>query len=290
MTMTEPEPPRSRFRPDKRAGMRLEDRDRRLLTDLFLHRAMARSQIQELYFGSVQRCNTRLRQLFDHGFVERHFSPAAPFGAQAAYLPGQQAIPVAARGAGMDIDETRKLMRRRLTPTDLERALKLVDVHLEIKRAVALLPAIEMETWVPPVLARHEYSFSDKSGGKARSEEFEPDAFLRLTQTVQSRHFNYFIELDLGYTSLERMERRFQVYREYVDSGLFQETYGVPGFTALVMTDNETRLKKLSQLARAVNAEIFRFTTFERSRAGGILRSVWHTPKQSVLVNLLVQR
>lgn len=99
---------RSRFTPQPKAGLRLEPRDELLLSDLFLHRAMSRGQIQALYFSSIVRCNARLRQLFDYGYVTRYYLPAAPFGAQAIYSIGKAAVPLVARRLEMEISEVRK--------------------------------------------------------------------------------------------------------------------------------------------------------------------------------------
>ncbi len=97
-----PRPVRSRFQPKAMAGLRLEERDRELLCDLFWQRAMSRSQLQRLYFTSLVRANARLRLLFDHGFVARYFLPAAPYGAQAVYEVAQSAPLLAAGMNGLE--------------------------------------------------------------------------------------------------------------------------------------------------------------------------------------------
>lgn len=112
----EKQTPRSRFKAQKSIGMRLEERDEQILCDLFLHRLMSRGQIEKLYFTSTVRCNARLRLLFDHKFVLRHFPPAAPFGAQAIYSVGKAALPIVSRSLEMELPEVTRYFRRTQTP------------------------------------------------------------------------------------------------------------------------------------------------------------------------------
>lgn len=73
----------------------LTPRDETLLTDLFLNRAMSRTQVEEMHFGSVARANARLRQLFDHGYVLRRYRDDCPYGSQAVYSIAAKAVPLA---------------------------------------------------------------------------------------------------------------------------------------------------------------------------------------------------
>lgn len=123
---------RSRFKPQPCSRLCLEPRDTRLLEDLFLHRAMSRRQLQTLYFGSVQRCKLRLRQLFDHDYVTRHYLSAAPFGAQAIYSVGKAALPLVAQQLELDLAEVRSQYRATRTPTFMEHTLEIVNVRLAL--------------------------------------------------------------------------------------------------------------------------------------------------------------
>ena len=86
----------------ERGKLWLMERDELLLTELFVHQVMSRGQLQELYFGSVPRCNARLRKLFDHGYVTRDFHPMAPYGTQGIYRIGPKAMTIVAQRLDMD--------------------------------------------------------------------------------------------------------------------------------------------------------------------------------------------
>ena len=87
----------ARVEQEDRGRLWLTPRDEALLTDLFLHQAMSRGQLQALHFGSTARCNARLRKLFDHGYVVRDFHPMAPYGTQGIYRIGPRAAKIVAQ-------------------------------------------------------------------------------------------------------------------------------------------------------------------------------------------------
>ena len=252
---------RSRFAPQPNAGMRLEERDVKLLSDLFLHRLMSRSQIQTLYFGSTQRCNARLRQLFDHGFVKRFYPPAAPFGAQAIYSIGKNAVSIVAKDLEMELPEVRKQYGRSKTPTLIEHTLAIVDVRLAFLKAAQEDKDIEIERWLAEILCRHEYDIREPNG-KWKKEVFKPDAFVRMYNRRKNEYSNLFIEVDLGHTSSGQFSKKMLAYQQYLKSGLFSEIYGSNHFKTIVVTTGKRRLSNLSELAINHN-NILRFTTFE---------------------------
>ena len=301
MMNNRPEPTRttrSRFTPQPNAGMRLEERDRKLLSDLFLHQLMSRSQIQALYFTSLPRCNARLRQLFDYGFLSRFYPPIAPFGAQAIYSVGNAAVPVIATELEVDIPAVRRQLGRGKTPTFIEHTLAIVDVWLAFRDAEVKHEHIEIERWLPEVLCRHEYDLRE-AGGKWRKEVFKPDAFVRLKikssrSDVQRcgddgdiEYSNFFIEVDLGHTSARQFEGKLLAHQRYLESGLFNEIYGGDSFKTLVITTSERRVANLSDLVRGVGIDLFNFTTFSAIQTLGIASQIWADVSQTELIQLV---
>lgn len=286
---------RSRFTPQPNAGMRLEERDRRLLADLFLHRLMSRSQIQALYFTSLPRCNARLRQLFDYGFLARFYPPVAPFGAQAIYSVGKAAVPVIATELEMDIPAVRRQLSRGKTPTFIEHTLAIVDVWLAFIIAAQEDQNIEIERWLPEAQCRHEYDLRE-AGGKWRKEVFKPDAFIRLENNtsrndvhhdVDIEYSNFFIEVDLGHTSARQFEGKLIAHRRYLESGLFNEIYGGDSFKTLVVTTSERRLANLCELIRGQDSDLFWFMTFERAQKEGVFSAIWTRSESEGLSDLI---
>jgi hypothetical protein len=275
---------RSRFAPDPRNGLRLEPRDEELLLTLYQHAAMARGQIQTLFFGSVPRCNARLRQLFDWDFVIRYFPPRSRWGAEAVYLPGKAAVPLIAARLELEEPDVRKQCRTR-TPTFLEHTLAIVDFYLALRTAVSEAPTIEIETWLPEMLCRHEYDLR-APGGAWRKEAFKPDAFVRLGIGDPPEYRSFFVEIDLGHTSSGQFLGKLDGHLRYLQSGLFAETFDCDRFATLVVTTTPARLQNLQSLAAERRSDLFWFTTFAQIEKAGGLAPIWQRSGQTAKVGL----
>lgn len=268
---------RSRFRPDPDGGVRLNERDTELLAALYLHHAMTREQVQELHFGSVRRCNARLRQLFDHGFVSRYYLPAAPYGAQAVYSIGRNAASTVARRLEVDLADVRMQIRQR-TPLFLEHTLQIVEFYLALRRAAATHGDVEIERWVTEMQCRHEYEIRASRSGGWRKEVFNPDGFVRLIRRGTEEYRSYFVEIDLGHTSSRQFLGKLCTHRRYMESGLFADMFGGSEFKTLVVTTSPKRAQNLMELVREQQSDLFWFTTLETVREHGALASIWTMP------------
>ncbi len=275
--------PRSRFQAQKDVRIRLGERDELILCDLFLHRLMSRGQIKRLYFSSTVRCNARLRLLFDHKFVLRHFPPYAPFGSQAIYSVGKAALPLISRRTELDLPEVTRYFRRTQTPTFIEHTLSVVDIWLAFREAVDARRDVTLDLWLAEMRCRDEWDIR-ALGYKWRKEAFKPDGFVRL-QTSEG-YLNFFIEADLGHTSSSQFEGKILTHQRYLESGLFEQTYGCSTFHTLVVTTGQRRLKNLREILEIRDSEVFWFTTFEALREEGALAPIWSVPRGSELVAL----
>jgi len=271
---------RSRFQPDPRSRLRLTDRDRKLICDVFLHRAMTRLQIQTLFFGSLSRCNLRLRMLYDHGYLARHFPPEAPYGAQAAYTAGKAAAELVARSLEMDETEVIRLCRED-PPSYLAHTLAVVEWRLALQKAVAQDDDLTLDLWLPELRCRHAYEMRTPPGrgGPAwREQVFKPDAFFRLALRSTGELRSYFVEIDLGNTSTRRFEEKVQAHEQYLACGLFREMYDGGAFQTLVITTGPLRRRNLLEIARGQRSRLFRFCTWEDVRSDRLLEPVWFEP------------
>jgi Replication-relaxation len=285
---------RSRFQPEPSGGLLLGPRDYELLADLFRHGAMARSHLQALYFTSLPRCNYRLRQLYDHGYLSRHYAPAdpcaLPYGVQAVYTLGQAAVRPVAAHLEVDVRQVSEAYRRHKTPRFLEHTLAIVDLRVALHEA-AIAPkeamgeaaaasgeAVAIERWLPETLCRHEYELRPASGGAWRREVFKPDAFVRLQRPGARLYRNYFFEVDLGHTNATQFSGKLASHQRYLESGLFRETYGGDEFRTLVVTTTASRLRNLRALVEAQHSDLFWFATFATIREHGILGPIWQAP------------
>lgn len=266
--------PRNRFKPQPVAGLRLEERDEELLCDLFTHRAMSREQIQRLHFPSLMRANARLRLLFDHRFVARHYPPAAPFGAQAIYSLGKAALPFVARRLELELPEVTRRARVSQTPTFIEHTLALVEIYLAFRQAIEERDDVGIERWIGEFDCRHEWDIRAE-GGRWRKEAFKPDGFVRLEHGGE--YHNFFIEADLGHTSSRQFLGKLLTHRRYLESGLFGRTFGGDSFCTLVVTTSVRRAKNLRLLVEQQKSDLFWFTTFEEMKRD-VLGPIWQSP------------
>lgn len=282
---TSPEKPdasrqrRSRFKPQAKAGLRLEERDEELLCDLFTHRAMSREQLQALYFPSVVRANARLRLLFDHRFVARYYPPASPFGTQAVYSLGRAALPIVARRLELDLPEVARRARVSQTPTFIEHTLAVVDIYLAFRQAVEEEghEDVEIERWLGEFDCRHDWDIRAE-GGRWRKEAFKPDGFVRLM--AGGAYHDFFIEADLGHTSSRQFLGKLQTHQRYLESGLFEDTFGGDSFRTLVVTTGGRRLRNLRALVEEQRSDLFWFATFASLKRDGALGAIWQAPSE----------
>ena len=274
---------RDRFRPVPRGALVLQPRDVELLCDLFRQGVMSRGQIQALHsFGSTPRCNFRLRQLYDAGFVSRHVLPGVPIkqstGVQVLYSLGKAAIPVVALHLGREESEVRRAYRRTQTPLFVQHMLGIGDLRVAFHQA-ATEGDTNIERWLCEDESRH--AFEVRAPGSAwRKEVFKPDAFVRLRRLLFTAFDErcFFIEADLGTTSQEKMCNKRRIHQLYLDTGLFREVYGSQSFRTLVVTTSQRRLEHLLALMEEQGSDLFWFSTFEAVREHGVLAPIWRVP------------
>ncbi len=249
---------------------------------------MTRGQIQALFFSSVPRCNARLRQLFDWGYLSRAYLPTAPFGSQALYCAGRAAFPLIRQYldlTGLRADEADIAAQcRRPALSLLEHTLAIGDVYIAVQNALAVHAHIRLDHWLPERFCRHGYEVRRADGsagagtGRWRKEVFQPDAFLRLTRGASPAARNLFLEVDRGHTNSRQFARKLRTHAHFLGGGLFADVFGWPDFHTLVVTTGQKRLDNLRALAEQEANGLFWFTTFEAIDRSGLLAPIWRAP------------
>ena len=276
--------------------MCLQARDVQMLVELHAYGCMLRGQIQELYFGSVQRANTRLRQLYDARYVVRADLPLpscmdTPTGCQAAYMIGPKGIPIVAAQTGQDTAEIRRQIRHG-TPSYLLHTVEIVNFRLAVEAAVRAHPEVRLERFLPERLCQHSYEYREQAQGSAeeaganwRTEVYKPDAVLLLAWA--GGQAGYAVEIDLGHTSSGEFLTKSRIHARYARSGLFARRYGMEKAGTLCVTTSARRRDNLRGLVAKEDNSHFLFSTFADVRAGGALGPAWHTPTGDTPVSLL---
>lgn len=287
---------RNRFQPDPRRRLRLNARDLRVLAFLYDNSLASRSQLQELFYGSRAYCNSRLRDLFDHALVLRHFpavTKGGHFGEEAVYSVGPGAVPLLAEHLEEPFEAVKAHVRRREAPLFVAHTLRTIDIYLSLRRD-ARAANVEVERWMGEVRARHDYEMR-QAHGKWNNESFKPDGFLRLRDAAGYLSAGchgvgcrcYFIECDMGHASQRQWHIKVAAHRRYLETGLFASTYGDTAFQTLAVTTGEHRLSHLLDATCEAGGTFFRFTTFAALQQQGAFAAIWQAPDGSSPAPLL---
>ena len=274
----------------------METRDVSIVADVFLNRVMTRSQIQTLHFGSVPRCNARLRQLYDWGYLARTYLPTAPFGSQALYTVGKASGLLLANILEQSGIQAQPLDVRRQSHYPalslLEHTLAIGDVYIALRKSLAEHPHLRLAYWLPERFCRHEYEVRRQnenaySQQRWQKEIFQPDGFFRLELGNGLAGRNFFIEADLGHTNSRQFRGKLRIHMRFLESGLFAETFGWQQFETLVVTTGTQRADNLRTLARQEDCAMFRFTTFATVEEYGLFAPIWQDASEQEPFSLL---
>lgn len=214
--------------------MIVTERDIRLVRDIALSHVLSRDQILSLYFGSVTRANTRLRELAKIQLVRRL---ETPFFSQSLYTTGRRAEEVVG-------NRIAPLLRRRLdSPRFLQHALSVTNARIELTRRF-----------------EGEWRFEQQSRATfihQKAWDVRPDGVL-LTRNVP-----ILLEVDMGHVGAPSFLLKLKGYRAYLQSGKFERTYACKTFRLLTLTKGTARAHRLSRLLPPESAFEFVVQTFD---------------------------
>lgn len=256
---------------------------------------MLRGQIEALFFPSLRRCNRRLKQLSDTGYITGFPLPLGPqsalhssvqevgVGGQWVYRLTAAAAPLAAARLGIDTEVVRRALGA-ATPNFLAHTLEIVSFRLALSNAADTTPGVELVRFLSERQARHSYEVRARGEGTRpwRLEVFKPDALFELSFAPLSSPAFFFVEIDLGHTSAKEFAVKLRLHRRYEESGLFARRYGVQAFTTLVCTTGALRREHLRRIADAEGSGHCRIATFTDLAEPGPLAAVWHAPHRSL--------
>lgn len=250
--------------------MRLEDRDRRVLAEVFLSRLARRDDLIALgYFNSVSRCNARLLELRREGLVGLRTQLDGAELRCPLYFCTSKGIRVAADDLGVPLDQALETHRPGMRELAIRHALRCTDLRIRIEHALANSDSAKLRRWSHELLCRHEFETSH-----GRPVLVKPDALCVVGH--QGQDFYVFVEVDLGNASLPRFRDKLARYALYADSGAFADVYPVKTFRVLTVTTEERRLQNLVALSQRRE---FAFTTWRRMQSSSLIDPLLRTGK-----------
>lgn len=227
--------------------MRITERDLKLLHEIAMHSVLSRDQVIALgFFKSVPRANARLGGLYRVGLLGRaQLEPTLAF-VQSLYYVRKAAIEF------LDERVANLVAARKLCPTFIQHALMVVNVRLVLERCGGA-------DWLHECQIRHRYKVNS-----GQEEDFRPDGMMTFGHTM------LFIEADRGNASLKRIKGKLETYENYVDHGLFQQTYGASSLALLFVTTGYRRSRSVYEIARDSNIRVSIRTTSQMSNLSSI--------------------
>ncbi len=245
MTLSTPRRKRNR-RDTQPLPMIVTERDKRIIEDVYLHRAMRQDQIHSLFFGASKAASQRrLALLYHHGFLERTFLTV-----RASYLLSPAVYLLDKRGAELLRTEfgydslVWSAKQHTVGQLFLEHTLAINDVRVAVTLACQASGFTLLE-WRSESTLKSEYDsvFIPSNGINKTETPLIPDSFF-VIQTPKGKA-PFFLELDRGTETTKRFQAKIQAYQVYVQSGAYEKRYGYKSIRILTVTTSQKRLDGL---------------------------------------------
>lgn len=252
-------------------GLVVQDRDRRLLSELAVMRIIDREMAKQVAgFTSTRRANARLLQLTRAGLLRRFFAGSIAHGRKAVYTPSAKGSElVSARLGGI----SRPGGRLVVGDAFVEHQSGINGIYLVLKYRPLPDASVHLQRWI---------TFRQPISEAIR---LTPDAYFELATASVPRAM--FLEVDLGTEALSVWQQKSASYLQLAVSGEFVKRFRQPQFRVLVVATTERRLANIrSTIARSTD-KIFWFTTFETINRDGFWSPIWLRPSGGQRQSLL---
>jgi len=248
---------------NKRRGIVLQPRDRKLLQELALTRIIDREQAKIIAgFGSTTRVNARLLALNRAGLLRRFFLGATAGANKSLYALSRKGAEL----AGVQYHGPRLRNGEVLIANSfVQHQLALNQIYCALKTVNVPIPNLIFDRWI----TFHEPLTPDL--------RLIPDGYFELK--TLSGVLAFFLELDLGNEGMKVWKEKVRKYLQLAISGNFQRRFTQSRFHVLVLVNSERRLTWIRKVVRASTEKIFWFTTIEAFHSEGLFAPIWFRPK-----------
>jgi hypothetical protein len=245
-----------------RKGFVIQERDRRLLTELATLRVIDREQAKIVAgFGSTTRANHRLLGLTRAGLLRRFFLGTTGPGVKALYAlsaQGARLVDVPLRGPQRRKDETLA------ADFFVEHQLTVNEVYCALKFG-ALPTGVSFRRWL---------SFFAPIANGLR---LIPDGYAELETSAGITAL--FLEVDLGHEHGPVWKKKVEHYLQFALMGAPEGKGFHRPFRVLVFAPRERRVQSIRKLAGRLTDKIFWFASLESIRADGFFAPIWLRPR-----------
>jgi Replication-relaxation len=253
-----------------RAGLVVQERDRRLLRELGTLRIVDREMAKVVAgFGSTTRANTRLLKLTRAGLLHRFFIGSIAAGRKAIYT-------LSPKGGILSGTDYRRISRShgKTLVGDLyvEHQMRVNEVYVTVRHRE--LPAgLRFRGW------------RDFHEAFTQTTRLVPDGYFELETPAGIRPM--FLEADLGQQAMRVWEQKIRSYLQFAVSGDFTRLFRQPQFRVLVITTSPRRLAKIRSVIAKQTDKLFWLTDFQSINRAGFWSTVWLRPKGDQALSLI---
>jgi hypothetical protein len=251
----------------------LQPRDKEIIVASYTFGFLTREQIQELFdLNCVSKVNLRMRKLYDHRYLSRHFLPTARGSLKAIYFSGSNGTGIIAEKLGIDPLKVRRRQKNlgQFKDLFLNHFLDLNDVWIKLIKEIKKHPNMELLLWLNDHDCFQNYIQSYTQSKKT----FRPDGYFRLK--YKGRIFNFFVEMDRSTMSNQRFKEKVKSYIDFAYSGQYQKIFDAKYFRVLTIAPTASRMENLKKTVEEVTDKIFWFTTSEKIAAEGLFNPIWY--------------
>lgn len=262
--------------------LRLQERDLQMLKVINDCRVLYMRHLQSLFFGSPSPCYGRLKQLYEAGFVERHFLTSvtkAPSASTTLYTITKLGAQVLADAFDYTSEQFHFASKTLLNPEKLPHTMAINDFRIAVLKAAKESDFLVID-WLDELTFRSspDYVFVKEGGKRGRKKPVLPDGYLVL-KTPQGMA-RFFVEVDRGTEGLPQFRSQIDIYTEYMVSGKYQQRFKSKSLRILVVTTTSAR--RLNSLKKTVEkaggGDRYSFCCFRPPYPPNILTDpVWQT-------------
>lgn len=239
----------------------LQDRDRKLLSELALMRVIDRELAKAVAgFDSTTRANARLLALTQAGYLKRSFVGTVVGGRKAVYRLSPKGLAIGSASSASR-SNTAKSSYSELF---LEHQLQVNQVYALVKHKPIPITGCRFHRWT---------SFNRIL---SKACPVIPDGYFELNHNSVVKPL--FLEVDMGSEALRIWQKKIEGYLRFAVSGEFQRLFSQQQFKVLVAANSERRAESIRKVAAKFTDKIFRFTSFETIKGEGFWSAIWQRP------------
>jgi hypothetical protein len=246
----------------KRRNVVLQDRDRRLMSELGVMRIIDREMTKLVAgFRSTTQVNKRLLELTRAGLLRQFFVGSAASGRKAVYtlsLKGAQFVSAEFTGI------TRPHGRFLVGDAFVEHQSGINEIYVALRYRSTPHSGLRLCSW---------HTFREPI---SEAIKLTPDGYFELTWSGAIRAM--FVEVDLGTEALSVWQQKTACYLQLAVSGEFLKKFHQPQFRVLVVAHSLPRLATIRATVAKSTDKIFWFTTFENIHRDGFWSPIWLRP------------